>query len=518
VSYQKAFASDWTVYDYAQSTERLTLPKVPGWPRILRSHLFNILNALLAIDVKQRPSASDIAQLFGSYSLILSPSIVETEDEVNALPPFGRWQELVKSAASERQLLSILAQLSETNKQYKLAANLRRALVEMFPYDEGLQNELDLTYRKTSQMSMAPVVQGWTDLVNKRPYDFNLQSRLSSAFEEQDDPGLTIKGWKALVSRHPSVKGIRDKLSNFLALYGDKDTRISTWKELVEQHSDIPVLLDQLAEAYESKGDSDEEIDGWKGLVELSPHVPWLQLKLAEAYEKKFRKSGVASDDIWIKAWQTVLENKGVGDMWSRVRLAESCQKHERYTDALTFFDAAIKIATVPGDVLDLEIKKSLLYQAKGAHQEAIDLLKGLVSSSPKDLLLQNRLTEAYQIAGDHEAERKTWVELIEANSEELSLKIKLAETYQRLNDYDAAISYLTNLCNIYPNDIILRDRLGQAYQTKGDPEGAIIALPTNDVENDDVESDYFSSNEISTYRGKDTQVVESSTREVTPR
>jgi hypothetical protein len=129
----------------------------------LRSHLYNILNALLAIDLWQRPSASTIARVFGSYSLLLRPSIAESIDEVNALPPFGQWQELVESAASERQLLSELARLSEKNAQYKVAANPRRALVEMFPAEESLQNELaEDGYSKVNAGS------AWLDLPHRQ--------------------------------------------------------------------------------------------------------------------------------------------------------------------------------------------------------------------------------------------------------------------------------------------------------------------------------------------------------------
>lgn len=492
VSYTKAFHSDLAVYEFRISGAVISIPGPPEWPPSLRSHLRHILNDLLAVDIRLRPSASDVARLFSSYQLLLKPSVVKVIEEVNLFPPFSQWQNIVKSTSTDRQLLLCLATLSEKNKHYDIAMRLRRSLVELYS-DVQLRNQLAEAQLKSDQWGSA--IRVWSSLVDHHPEDTDLQNRLSSAFQERAELSLAIDGWKELVNKHPTVTGLQKQLSKALELCGDLDTSIRTWKELAEQHLDIPVLLGQLADAYEAKGDVDAEITGWKELIEASPHVPWLQSRLASVYKRQLSgNTQLADDELSVKAWSKVMESMlASGDIWSTVQLADSYFKDKRYTDALALYDVAITISKLPEDVMDLCIKKSLVYQAKGAHQEAIELLKELVVSSPNNVWLQNKLSDAYQLIGDYTAESQTWNELIESNPDHLSLKFKLVEAYQKLEDLDGAISYLSMLCSEYPNNSILRDQLRQAHYAKGDPDAAIIALPTNDTDNDDTTSDYGS-------------------------
>jgi tetratricopeptide (TPR) repeat protein len=516
VSYKKPFHDDLAVALYRVDASRavISMPEAPEWPRSLRSHLHHILKDLLAVEVTLRPSASDVAHLFSSYQLLLKPSVVEVIEEVNLLPPFSEWQNIVKSTSTDRELLLCLAALSEKNNHYDIAMRLRKSLVELYS-DVQLRNQLAEAQLKNDESGSA--IRVWSSLVDHHPEDTDLQNRLSSAFEERAEPSLAIHGWKELVNKHPTVKGLQKQLSKTLKLCGDLDTSIRTWKELAEQHLDIPVLLGHLADAYEAKGDVDAEITGWKELIEASPHVPWLQSRLASVYKRQLSgNTQLADDELSVKAWSKVMESMSAsGDIWSTVQLADSYFKDKRYTDALALYDMAITISKLPEDVMDLRIKKSLVYQAKGAHQEAIELLKQLVVNSPNNIWLQNKLSDAYQLIGDYTAESQTWNELIESNPDHLSLKFKLAEAYQKLEDFDGAISYLSMLCSEYPNNSILRDQLRQAHDAKGDPDAAIIALPTNDTENDDATSDYGSMGGLT--RGYLDEEIRRSAHEVTP-
>ena len=58
---------------------------------------------MLKNDSRQRPTVSTLRNLFESYCLILYPSVPETSDDVENIPPYDTWKEWIREDIQDHQ-------------------------------------------------------------------------------------------------------------------------------------------------------------------------------------------------------------------------------------------------------------------------------------------------------------------------------------------------------------------------------------------------------------------------------
>ena len=101
VTGRKAFHTDH-VLRRLESQSKLNVP-VSLLSKTFTSHFDECLHEILENDPQQRHTVSALGSLFDSYCLILYPSVPETSDDVESIPPYDIWKERIREDVQDRQ-------------------------------------------------------------------------------------------------------------------------------------------------------------------------------------------------------------------------------------------------------------------------------------------------------------------------------------------------------------------------------------------------------------------------------
>lgn len=129
VAGKRAFRDDYSVYGRVGLQLKLDIP-IALLPKAFESHFEEFLGEILERDPQKRPKVSTLRILFESYCLILSPSIVKASDDVESIPPYNIWKELIRvSAQDDEVVLSGLVNWYESNRGNETMIRLLEVLI-----------------------------------------------------------------------------------------------------------------------------------------------------------------------------------------------------------------------------------------------------------------------------------------------------------------------------------------------------------------------------------------------------
>lgn len=116
------------------------------------------------------------------------------------------------------------------------------------------------------------------------------------------------------------------------------------------------------------------------------------------------------------------------------------------------------------------------LHQGLGDHEQALDLLAGLIAAAPKDPGLRIDRASLALRTGDHDGARLALGTALTLNPEPADRR-RMALLHQDMKDYAAALSLLAPLAREQPENAALLGDLGLCEYLNGRPEEAIAHL-----------------------------------------
>jgi serine/threonine protein kinase len=166
---KKTFAGDWDVNAYRTSKSLLPIPllTVEEESKVLQSHLSGIIRELLNKNWTKRPRSTDTSMAFRAYSIFFHPSHIHEVLEVNSLPLYREWKELMVQLPNEVDLL------------YRVAGIYDRRDVNHFPAwaQEVIRRNDDVTKKLTKISHLTQALVGPTEFLRLLgPVDENLRS------------------------------------------------------------------------------------------------------------------------------------------------------------------------------------------------------------------------------------------------------------------------------------------------------------------------------------------------------
>ncbi|MFD0988409.1 tetratricopeptide repeat protein [Methyloligella solikamskensis] len=218
-----------------------------------------------------------------------------------------------------------------------------------------------------------------------------------------------------------------------------------------------------LAEAYDNAEKYDLELKAFDQVSEDSPL--WLNVQI----QKAFALNGLERVED-AKATLEHLIEEYPDDMRPLDALGNILRSHERYEEALPYYDKAIALIDEPQEQhWSIYYSRGVCYERLKDWDKAEKDLKQALALKPEESLVLNYLGYTWV---DQKTNLKTAMDYIRK-----AVKLKpddgyyvdsLGWAYYRLGNLDAAVKHLERAVELEPNDPIINDHLGDVYWRVG--------------------------------------------------
>jgi tetratricopeptide (TPR) repeat protein len=226
---------------------------------------------------------------------------------------------------------------------------------------------------------------------------------------------------------------------------------------------DLDLAYVALAEAYDNAEKYDLELHAFNQVSEESPL--WLNVQI----QKAFALNSLERVDE-AKATLEELIKQYPDDMRPLDALGNILRSHERYEEALPYYDKAIGLIDEPQEQhWSIFYSRGVCYERLKDWPKAEKDLKKALALKPEESLVLNYLGYTWV---DQKTNLKTAMDYIRK-----AVKLKpddgyyvdsLGWAYYRIGDLDAAVKHLERAVELEPNDPIINDHLGDVYWRVG--------------------------------------------------
>ena len=308
-------------------------------------------------------------------------------------------------------------------------------------------------------------VKTYHELVEEYPNDLDLWNELAFAYYFTGDYEKAIKSYDKI----EEFVGINESLTMQKVQLYDKvnqpDSAVSEFENLINSDPTDPRYYALLAEYCSKRKLDDKAIWAYNKIVELNPNDPYVHISLADFYKKKGDneksyeelKLGLANPDLDLNTSINLLINYYTGE------LSEEQQKQ-----ALELSEILKK--THPDDVLADSFYASMLFENK-EYQKASDIFRNIVKVNTGNYAIWEKLLFCDLFLEQNE-QLATDAEVVVDYFPTYPLPYYFAGISNfQLNDYVKAQAYLTSGLDFVVNNNAL---LEQFYSSLGDTYHAL--------------------------------------------
>ncbi|XSG81024.1 MAG: tetratricopeptide repeat protein [Methyloligella sp. ZOD6] len=226
---------------------------------------------------------------------------------------------------------------------------------------------------------------------------------------------------------------------------------------------DLDLAYVALAEAYDGAEKYDLELQAFDQIGKESPL--WLNVQI----QKAFALNGLERVDEAKAVLQNLIEEHP-DDIRPYDALGNIMRSHERYEEALPYYDRAIALIDEPQkEHWAIFYSRGVCYERLKQWPKAEKDLRQALELKPDESLVLNYLGYTWV---DQKTNLKTAMDYIRK-----AVKLKpddgyyvdsLGWAYYRLGDLDSAVKHLERAVELEPNDPIINDHLGDVYWRVG--------------------------------------------------
>jgi serine/threonine protein kinase len=202
---RKAFRDDWHVRSYGlgQGSLPTLVDNVPSFATSVISDIQEVVESLLQVDWRARPSAANVVTMFN----------------------LDRSKLLDLSAPNDHSL---------SYRQWKLQ-------VEQHPKSRQFPSRFTMAFGDTRGENAS--IQGWLALLNRNPTEILLAEELAAAYMRNGDTSNAHAVWKNVVEKHPTEERL---WLQGLTACNDEIASVQELLAILRQHPDHKQLVEKL--------------------------------------------------------------------------------------------------------------------------------------------------------------------------------------------------------------------------------------------------------------------------------
>lgn len=216
-------------------------------------------------------------------------------------------------------------------------------------------------------------------------------------------------------------------------ILGNYNTAAELFSEVIRKDPNNAAAMYELANIYVEQKKYSDALFFSKSAYKLDPSNTWYGLFYAEVLQRN-KRFGEGADVLA----QLVRDNPDRSDFY--FELAEAYIYAEKPAEAIKTYDQLEKKIGVTRDV---SVAKARLYQRSGKNDKAVEELKKLIASDPKDPQAYGMLAEVYQGMGDKQKALETYEELLKVDPENPFVHLSLADFYRTNGEKEKSVASL---------------------------------------------------------------------------
>lgn len=145
VTCERAFTRDRYVQEFIESPSPLNVSN-PVFPESIVTHISECIHEMLVREPHHRPRISNLCSLFRSYRAILSPAILQTDEDITSIAQYQHWKKFVNNKSEV--LSDLFRDTSDSGKSMKKEKIIQflASLVSEFPSQRKWRERLDEWY------------------------------------------------------------------------------------------------------------------------------------------------------------------------------------------------------------------------------------------------------------------------------------------------------------------------------------------------------------------------------------
>jgi tetratricopeptide (TPR) repeat protein len=216
-------------------------------------------------------------------------------------------------------------------------------------------------------------------------------------------------------------------------ILGNSELAASLFSEVIRKDPGNAASMYELANIYLDQKKYADALFFSKSAYQIDRFNSWYALSYADVLQKNRKLSEAA--DVLARLVQDFPDKTDYYFEWASALIVA-----DRPGDAVKAYD---KLEQKIGVTKEVSMQKARLYQRMKKNDKAVDELKKLIASDPKDAQSYGMLAEVYQSMGDNEKALATYNEILRVDPENPYIHLSLADYYRTNGEKEKSVEEL---------------------------------------------------------------------------